>query len=743
MQKSDSSTVSQVAALRQARPLGKPAAPLPSVRRTAIAVCLDLDKDSKAKTAVSANTSPKVVAQTVADLSCNVAASAGSSLSSSLASSPSFSSSSAASSPSLSFAPPFFSLSSPSDALHEQPPLSVGHGLLVEIPKSEENSTATAANTPVSGGSQTTPRSSRDGSNPGSARRDSKSGRPPLHPSTVKVSPLLGSGTSSPALPLMPRFSLSASAAEVRTPNTNWTKIDDVYVNMTAAERGLVVIQVQNPEDDPSFVTDVKKDGEDTIEVKTSSERTLVVTSSGEFNLSFQYERMQALAEKIFNLSPDLKFTDSNKVHGMFRVRSLFSLIKAYSGSGDVILQNKGRREEFCIPVLGVYMYLWSNQKNLKALGNVSRVVTATCMIGSSFEGFYSDNTRGPLIIHNMKILPEKKIRKVSYNKDAANAYNAAVFENLKLQTALFKKLSSATGSSPSKQSHLPDYDYIFFLIGVYLQDGIDFTELCKAILIVFKQSEIYRAKDTDISGQGGIPVAIESPLDNVFGKMRECKQLAQVEDELKKIGIIAGKKLSIGEFLKSCIDKLIASSSPNQQHKHAWEIILERYKWKISLDLYNENNKQKKLDLKDVVNSSEHNLPDELRALVSKFSLRENLKTPDDLLALANLVIPVCAALLADNQIVVFILPFSEKQMQVQFSRYFKGTFDNVVFITTPEPVICSYPLNTNSSLFYAPVSPCHHRLSWLIKKDDILSQVQANVGKVGRAPSITLTLT
>lgn len=569
------------------------------------------------------------------------------------------------------------------------------------------------------------------------------------------------------------------------TPNNNWLGYGTIKLHQAALSIGVPLVTTDSFESamDPRgsvFNAEsslIIRSGSRLLQTKSdpSSEKAFeilqLLTTSKKYNRQQFWSTVKGLHDvfdqakcikaideflKIPEFTPELKKKSVKETlatipHPIFKQKELLENILGYLKG--IYLQNIGRRAEVFLPLrnrdAAVYVYPSVNNKTIDSFPGIRRVGMVGCLMASVFECMLKgDMQHGPVIRHNMDLTTDKPITHILYDPGNPNPYQEMLFENFKKQLAIIKKFAVPFEIDRKIELqlffHLPDYDYIFFVIGLYLQGKIIFDAMLTFIAAVLWQSKQCREEIAKISKEYNYEVWVESPFDNFFKGMRSdiemqtwspvaCRRAKQQISEYldRHFGInreydIAVKDKTatsdakrsdkLNEFLDDCRAKLKATpcqssssgsgAAVNLAHADAWQSILEAESKKVAED------------------------PVEYMLTSSNVVMVRRIVKPD----------PAAVGFQA-----VSIVPATEKQIQLDYIKRFPDKL-GVFFLTELDRIYCVTPNNPTGSSFYWPNTHTTYDLLQLIRVSKIIDIATANIGrpKTNEEPiKYTLTLT
>lgn len=413
-----------------------------------------------------------------------------------------------------------------------------------------------------------------------------------------------------------------------------------------------------------------------------------------------------------FKLSArELVFGNSETTNAKKQIKLLdtlgtFSSQPSYSTENQkTLIYNKARREEVFLPIFvknreeqqfGFYIYPWlsSNKDNFEFPG-FSQFVVAGCIFGSSLKGQDDNGGTFPLIKHDIKFYDKQKIVTIDFNQEFG-PYEKMLFSEFEKQTFLMKKFGKKN-EKIQLYYHLPYYDYILFGVELFVRGRITLPALNSLFQVIFQRKSEHEEQIRKICEANDVLVKIESPFENIFGKLPanvtdyakfifDKLNLPYTETEIEPELDAKLQKEKEENLVQHCLSQL-TTNTYRTDHRQAWENLAKIQKAKL-----------------------------------------DNL---EQLFKLANATMIALACNGKKNYETCSLLPASEKQIQVSFAELNKqldNKYPIVVNMTTLDALItCD---NTSKGLLFY-FGHGHNTLSKLIYKDGILDAARANVNR------------
>lgn len=346
--------------------------------------------------------------------------------------------------------------------------------------------------------------------------------------------------------------------------------------------------------------------------------------------------------------------------------------------SEKIVLFNNQRRTEIFLPILfveeeiGIYLHAWITQtiknKNAEPLSfrNVKRYMTAGCLFGSRLQAKSKNSEKlFTLIQIDMDFFLDKQINAV-FVGGSNSIYEDVLFHELERFAKLIQALSP-TEAHRTLFYHLPYYDYILFVSVLFVRNRITYEAFHDFHQIILNTSEVYMKRISDIFQSYAIDVIIESPYQNIFGDLTQRAQYT-TDDLLKRIDIDR-KELTNDlsnedqgnkekELIQYCWNKLLENDL-NLLHQEIWKHFSILYK----------------------------DPPSSYKELLER----------------ANAMMVARASWGKEHYTTCSLLPHSEKQIQVGYSKLLKSnktyngkSLSEVINLTIFDPVVtCSQEKN------------------------------------------------
>jgi uncharacterized protein (DUF486 family) len=421
-----------------------------------------------------------------------------------------------------------------------------------------------------------------------------------------------------------------------------------------------------------------------------------------------------------------LQFTDINKEKLKYVNKQKLLLEKLMQVnlsnilvSNKLALINQKRREETFLLLLfrqekiGIYLYAWVANlvKELNPVNiDFKNYVTAGCLFGSSLKA--KDKYTGvsfPLICLDFDFFADKLVDNIFIMGNITSLYETVLFNEL----SRFAKLIQSFPSQNRKTLfyHLPYYDYIIFVAMLLIQGKVTYKAFCDFYQLILDKSTVYIRKIMEIFQQSTIDIIIESPYQNIFGHL-ENRSLYTADALLDKLDIdLRSIKYDLvyeaqdkeeKQFIQCCWKKLLQNTL-DTQHQEIWQYLSKIY------------NNDAPITLKD-------------------------------LLERANAMMIARASWGQEHFETCSVLPYSEKQIQIGYSKILKKDSDKVlrevVNLTIFDPVVV-YSNNKNAGLFHcdyaigqveALIQSSRRNLFFFGQKSPIECEEVENVSSIAR---------
>lgn len=335
----------------------------------------------------------------------------------------------------------------------------------------------------------------------------------------------------------------------------------------------------------------------------------------------------------------------------------------------------------------GLKLYPWLSQQPMggkfKLTSGFDIFAIELCMFGATLEAEDSLGARFPLIKHDIRFYddPEHKIETIHYVEPSF--YEIAQFAIFEKLTYVIEALSN---SNPRKlYCHLPYYDYILFGVELFIRGRITPEALDMFFVYIFEKKEGFIHRLQDICKEHNIEIVIESPFDNLFGKLDGKKGISK--DILKKLSLSDKEQ------------KFFEGSTTKTPVKEREKIAVQR-----CIDFLTEQfiNKRQQMVWKDFVSIANE---------------KEGITTFKDLLKIANAVMIGVAASGEKEYKVCSLMPLSGKQIQRGYVHYSSvlQKYPSIVNLTFLDPIIGYGNKNKGLAFYY---QDSQHTAGMLIKR-------------------------
>ncbi len=361
---------------------------------------------------------------------------------------------------------------------------------------------------------------------------------------------------------------------------------------------------------------------------------------------------------------------------------------------------NKHRRDEIFSPLMlnkniGLYVYPWlsttdANFTKTAIFSGFKQFVTAGCLFGSSLKGVDQQGKAFPLIKHDIQFYPGEKIVDIMLSNEFA-PYEDVLFNDLE-KTACLVDTFAIDPTQKQLLYHLPYHDYILFGIELYIRGRMTRPALAEFIGYIHAKKEDHINKINEVCKKHQIIVTIESPFENLFGKVTDCSAILNllniptdnttIDAELLSEDIRKGNEK---DLVQTCLMQL-GSNTYNKKHAQVW---------------------------KDFIKKSGY----------------DQINNLEDLFKIANAVMVGNGASETQKYQTCSLLPVSEKQVQCNYAKYVNEvTYPSMVNLTFLDPIF-TYGLGNNGLIFYC--TNYETTLSELINGSNILEYAQQNIIK------------
>ncbi len=372
------------------------------------------------------------------------------------------------------------------------------------------------------------------------------------------------------------------------------------------------------------------------------------------------------------------------------------------------VISNKNRREEIFLPVINInnninfYAYPWTYKKNELPdnFNGFERYVSAVCMFGSDLKGSDNHDAKIVLIKHGIKFYRDQKIERMNLDQEYFNFYE----EVLKFE---LKKLSSFIAETSKKNTeeilisiHLPYYDYILFVIDLFLDNKLSDFALAEFAEIMMKAVPRYEKFIKEEFSNTQYNIKICSPFDSIFGNLihtaeDSCDLLFKMFDI---IGIELDSEMNF---------------SPEEK-----QLLTDKMLNKLQASVYPSDSDQKSI-WKSIIDCKG----------------AENIRCLEDLLQLGNSVIPMTAAFRSKPFDTCSVLPVTEKQIQVSHEDYSRKLDHPPAFYLTFLDSMIGHNFSSENASSSAAVSAFYFNsqnsgdLKNFIQEDRVLIRASENI--------------
>lgn len=359
---------------------------------------------------------------------------------------------------------------------------------------------------------------------------------------------------------------------------------------------------------------------------------------------------------------------------------------------------NSIRRDEFFLPISfgdseeGIYIYPWLSENKITIEFNgFTQYVTAGCLFGASLKGEDQHGGKFSLIKHDIKFFADQKIQFIMYD-EKESPYENMLFIQLEKTCQMINSFT-VYENKKSLLYHLPYYDYILFGIELFLRGRITHDALSDFFEKVLKKKSEHTDKINLICKKYNILSAIFSPFENIFGALQSVNEIFDVF-ELRNEDInpekLTTQEIALKEklFVLLCLQKL-KTNMFNIGHQQAW----------IDFTEYSEN----------------------------------KIEDLEGLFKIANTIPIAVASKGKEDYKTCSILPLSEKQIQVGYSKSLKELKNNqypkIFHITMLDPLL-SYTTSANNGLLFYFDHECSRSLTRVMIRNNLVKQAYKNIG-------------
>lgn len=378
------------------------------------------------------------------------------------------------------------------------------------------------------------------------------------------------------------------------------------------------------------------------------------------------------------------------------RYLSLLSMIVNKSKERDyslscitdgVIIRNTMRRDEMFCPVrtsedIGFYLYPWASSLKIeqefakKPFLGFKKYAGVCCMFGSALSAADTLGWEYPIIKHDIEFGSDQKINNIIFHSGKLNAYEMTFFFELG-RLALFIKASSFDTKNPSLTLHLPYYDYLLFVLKLFLYNRITLDALNHFSEILQDRVRFYMAEIKKRFAGFDIRVDIVSPFDNAFGEVIFSDECPMTE---------LFKKL---EPLPSDIKAKLVSDEPINDPTEMETVLVKKIMFLLKTNT--------------IFSSQQIVWRETLSAIDDK-----KIASFEDLFKLGNAIVLGFVSREEEPCQVCSFLPVSEKQIQVTYDQQLRsnsgGTYPPVFNMTALDAIIGYTYANQAVPMFYVP---------------------------------------
>lgn len=492
--------------------------------------------------------------------------------------------------------------------------------------------------------------------------------------------------------------SRSSSPGRDSDEGSTWGKFQELFVHLPLAQRGLMLAKTRDAARTSFATADSFTIGSRSISFNQlqderpnlHKQRTLL----REIEIFYRREEIgDVFRREIKRSSPSgLKQPHLNK------------LIGEYLGEEDVFYNPK-RREEAFLPFLikdeekqtELYVYPWLSRNVPDFIfAGFECFVTAICMFGAGFRGECQNGTSFALIKHAIPFFKTQRVMRVFLDDGLIENYKKYVFEQLR-NLAIYIQTHTSAEQPKELFCHMPYFDYILFLIELFVRGRMDLLALDDAIEMILNERDLYIDQINKICMTYGVSVYIKSPFDAIFKEVENEFEIPINDDPI---------------FARAFLNRLDLPYEEIEEDLLSEEVQVANEKELV----------QKCLTLLRTTNSGSTQ-----QVVWSDFieSTKKEISNLEDLFKMANAtMVAIAARGTRDYKTLVWEL-LTEKQIQVSYADFARNTkYPAVINFTILDPFIIYTPRN-GGNLFYQDRQPAAASQKALMKKWPIISQL------------------
>ena len=375
--------------------------------------------------------------------------------------------------------------------------------------------------------------------------------------------------------------------------------------------------------------------------------------------------------------------------------------------NSNMVLCNQKRRAEIFFPIYlekeeaGMYVYPWlPNRKLPSEFSGFERFVTVGCLFGTQLKGRDQKAGSFPLIKHDIDFFDRQQIVGIKTSRNP-HPYEGMLLKEFEQFILLMSYLGSKDKNdmlSIDIVHHLPDYDYLFFGLDLFLKGRITFEALDLMFRAIQRKASAHRAAIKQICEENNILIEFVSPFSGIFKNPIEDESLDSILTQLNFDKTINIDLSTLSEddiverrknFAQSCLI-LLKNKNYISSHQEAWEKILSQHQ--------------------DI----------------------ESIDDIEKIFKIANAVVIAFASSGKGDYKTCSLLPLSEKQIQLTYSGYTRKSFSEaqnlskVFNLTVLEPVVSQSDLS-KGNIFYFDGN--NSTLSKLLSETHIVKETYHNI--------------
>lgn len=502
-----------------------------------------------------------------------------------------------------------------------------------------------------------------------------------------------------------------------------------VYVHKALFEKGIIAIAPpriikQHTLSSCLAITKPNKDRNDVVIQGKVSTKNFIFGNPYALNQyefatmsSIQQNRLSRIknACSIINSAIDIKNGEDNLIPTVFE-----------NNNGEVYLSVKIADNS------SMYIYPWQNTVQSKFKDSVNNTCsvfhTAQCMFGTSLMAKYSElDNSFPMIKHDIEFTGDQVIDEIIYDNQSRSPYEEMEYNELKKLIAFINQYASSNKNN-ELLIHLPYYDYVLFGVELFLRGRITIEALGDFFCCIFEKREKFTEEVKSLcKPHENITVKIESPFDNLFGKVEDiikrAASNAKVKSEASKgPKYMAQYRQSLAEVILNALNidlkmpdnKEITGDKKKENEKKLVQDCIQ----KLTQNSYNERHQELWLDFCAISQDDVDRVARNHKNSHSPQKTKENTCTIEDLFRVANILM-LAGVTTSNDKKACCILPKSEQPIPKHYSRGDRELlnagrirrmkldenshehYKTTVNLTTLDPIV-AYARNIRGNLFY-----------------------------------------